>query len=310
MLADGQVTVWLRPKPYNHILEISGQDCAKHDTVTTTGRPGGYGGEKMNWDGIKGFLTTAGVDLLRGLIALAVGLFLVHWVMKLFERYEPKMKIEPTLRGFIKNLVRILLYVVVVMTAANTMGIPMTSLVTLLGSAGVAVSLAMQGVLGNLIGGFILLLFKPIRVGEYVKIGDNEGTVKVIGAFYTEIATIDNRHVNLPNGTLTNTPIVNFTREGTRRLDLTFSVSYDSDLDRVYEVLNGVVAEEKALLPDPAPSVNLLKCAESSMDFSVRVWVNTADYWPVNFRMVDSCKRALDRAGITIPYPQMDIHMK
>ena len=206
----------------------------------------------MNWDGIKGFLTTAGVDLLRGLIALAVGLFLVHWVMKLFERYEPKMKIEPTLRGFIKNLVRILLYVVVVMTAANTMGIPMTSLVTLLGSAGVAVSLAMQGVLGNLIGGFILLLFKPIRVGEYVKIGDNEGTVKVIGAFYTEIATFDNRHVNLPNGALTNTPIVNFTREGTRRLDLTFSVSYDSDLDRVYEVLNGVVAEEKALLPDPA----------------------------------------------------------
>ena len=226
----------------------------------------------MNWDGIKGFLTTAGVDLLRGLIALAVGLFLVHWVMKLFERYESKMKIEPTLRGFIKNLVRILLYVVVVMTAANTMGIPMTSLVTMLGSAGVAVSLAMQGVLGNLIGGFILLLFKPIRVGEYVKIGDNEGTVKVIGAFYTEIATFD--------------------------------------LDRVYEVLNGVVAEEKALLPDPAPSVNLLKCAESSMDFSVRVWVSTADYWPVNFRMVDNCKRALDRAGITIPYPQMDIHMK
>ena len=105
MVADGQVTVWLRPKPYNHILEISGQDCAKHDTGTTSGRPGGYGGEKMNWDGIKGFLTTAGVDLLRGLIALAVGLFLVHWVMKLFERYEPKMKIEPTLRGFIKNLI-------------------------------------------------------------------------------------------------------------------------------------------------------------------------------------------------------------
>lgn len=264
----------------------------------------------MNWDSIKNFLTTAGVDLLRGILALVVGLFLVHWLMKLFERYESKMKIEPTLRGFIKNLLRILLYIVVIMTAANTMGIPMTSIITLLGSAGVAVSLAMQGVLGNLIGGFILLLFKPIRVGEYVRIGDNEGTVKVIGAFYTEIATFDNRHVNLPNGTLTNTPIINYSREGTRRLDLTFSVAYESDMDKVYEVLNRVISEEKAILPDPAPSVNLLKCADSSLDFTVRVWVKTEDYWPVNFRMLDNGKRSLDQAGITIPFPQMDVHMK
>lgn len=264
----------------------------------------------MNWESIKTFLTTAGVDLLRGLLALVVGLFLVHWAMKLFDRYEAKIKIEPTLKGFIKNLIRILLYVVVIMTAANTMGIPMTSIITLLGSAGVAISLAMQGVLGNLIGGFILLLFKPIKVGEYVRIGDNEGTVKALGAFYTEIATFDNRHISLPNGTLTNTPIVNFTREGTRRLDLTFSVSYESNMDKVYEVLNRVISEEKALLPDPAPSVNLLKCADSSLDFTVRVWVRTEDYWPVNFRILDNGKRALDQAGISIPYPQMDVHMK
>ena len=264
----------------------------------------------MNWDSIKNFLTTAGVDLLRGLVALAVGLFLVHWVTKLFERYESKMKLEPTLRGFIKNLIRILLYVIVIMTAANTMGIPMTSIVTLLGSAGVAVSLAMQGALGNLIGGFILLLFKPIKAGEYVKIGDNEGTVKSIGTFYTEIVTIDNRLVHLPNGTLTNTAIVNFTREGTRRLDLTFSVGYESDMDQVYEVLNRVVSEEKAIRPDPAPTVNLLKCGDSSLDFTVRVWVNGSDYWPVYFRMLDHGKRALDKAGINIPYPQMDVHMK
>ena len=257
----------------------------------------------MSWDSIKNFLTTAGVDLLRGLVALAVGLFLVHWVTKLFERYESKMKLEPTLRGFIKNLIRILLYVIVIMTAANTMGIPMTSIVTLLGSAGVAVSLAMQGALGNLIGGFILLLFKPIKAGEYVKIGDNEGTVKSIGAFYTEIVTIDNRLVHLPNGTLTNTAIVNFTREGTRRLDLTFSVGYESDMDQVYEVLNRVVSEEKAIRPDPAPTVNLLKCGDSSLDFTVRVWVNGSDYWPVYFRMLDHGKRALDKAGINIPYP-------
>jgi small conductance mechanosensitive channel len=264
----------------------------------------------VNWESVKRFLSTAGMDLLRGIAVLVIGIVIVHWIIKIIERHEDRMKIEPTLRGFIKNLIRILLYVVVVMTAANTMGVPMTSIVTLIGSAGVAVSLALQGVLGNLIGGFILLLFKPIRVGEYVKIGDNEGTVKTIGAFYTEMTTVDNRHINLPNGTLTNTPIINFTREGTRRLDLTFSVSYESDMDQVYEVLNRVVSEEKAILADPAPTVNLIKCGDSSLDFTVRVWVNAADYWPVTFRMTDNGKRALDQAGISIPYPQMDVHMK
>ena len=154
----------------------------------------------MTWESIKDFLSTAGINLLSGIGVLAVGLFLGHWVMKLLDRYDGKMKIEPTLKGFLKTLIRILLYVVVVLTAVSTMGIPLTSIVTLLASAGVAVSLAMQGVLTNLIGGFILLMFKPIKVGEYVKIGDNEGTVKNIGAFYTEMATLDNRHVNLPNG--------------------------------------------------------------------------------------------------------------
>jgi len=264
----------------------------------------------MEWESVKTFFTTAGFDLLRGLLTLAVGLFLVHWVMKFINRYETKLKIEPTLRGFIRNLIRILLYVIVITTAANTMGIPMTSLITLLGSAGVAISLAMQGVLGNLIGGFILLLLKPIKAGEFVKIGDNEGTVQSIGAFYTEMTTFDNRHINLPNSTLTNTPIINYTREGTRRLDLVFSVSYESDLDQVYEVLNRVVSEEKALLAEPAPAVYLTRCADSAMEFSIRVWVSTADYWPVNFRLLENGKRALDRAGITIPYPQMDVHMK
>lgn len=264
----------------------------------------------MTWDSIKNFLSTAGVDLLRGIIVLVVGLFLVHWLVKLFERYEKKLKIDPTLKSFLRNLLRILLYVLVILTAAGTMGIPLTSIMTLLASAGVAVSLAMQGVLTNLIGGFILLLFKPIKVGEYVRIGENEGTVKAIGAFYTEMATFDNRHINLPNGTLTNTAIINYTREGSRRLDLTFSVSYDSSMDQVYEVLNQVVSQEEALLPDPAPAIVLNKCADSSLDFQIRVWVKTEDYWPVNFRLLDNGKRALDKAGISIPYPQMDVHMK
>ena len=264
----------------------------------------------MDWEKISGFLTTAGVDLLRGLGVLAVGLFLVHWILKLLDRYEKRLNMEATMKGFIKNLVRVILYILVVLTTVSVMGVPMTSIVTLLASAGVAVSLAMQGVLSNLIGGFILILFKPIRAGEYVKIGDNEGTVQTVGAYYTELITPDNKHLSLPNGTLTNTPITNFSREGTRRLDLTFSVDYSSNLDEVYSVLNNLVSGEKDILPDPAPQIVLLRCAESSLDFAVRVWVRTGDYWPVNFRLLDGGKRALDDAGISIPYPQMDVHVK
>ena len=264
----------------------------------------------MDWGKIGEFLTTAGVDLLRGLGVLAVGLFLVHWTMKLLERYEKRLKMEPTIRGFIKNLVRVLLYIVVILTTVSIMGIPMTSIVTLLASAGVAVSLAMQGVLSNLIGGFILILFKPIRTGEFIRVGENEGTVKSIGTFYTELATVDNKHINLPNSSLTNAAIVNYSREGTRRLDLTFSVSYESDMDQVYEVLNRVMAEEDRLLQDPAPAVNLNKCGDSSLDFFLRGWVTSENYWPVYFSLTENGKRALDRAGISIPYPQMDVHMK
>jgi small conductance mechanosensitive channel len=151
-------------------------------------------------------------------------------------------------------------------------------------------------------------MFKPIKVGEYVKIGDNEGTVKNIGAFYTEMATIDNRHVNLPNGSLTNTAIVNYTREGTRRLDMTFSVAYESDLDQVYEVLNRMVKEEKALLPPPAPEVHLAQCASAAWIFPS--WCDQpADYCAVKFRMWTAARRP-GQSGHFIPYPHMDVHLK
>lgn len=264
----------------------------------------------MNTDGITDFLKTAGADLLRGLLVLVVGFFLVHWITKLLKRNKKLMDVEPTLRGFLQNLIRILLSVLVILTAVNVMGIPMTSVLTLVASGGVAVGLALQGAVGNLIGGVILLILRPIKAGEYVKIGDSEGVVKTVGAYYTELITPDNKHLSLPNGTLTNTSITNFSREGTRRLDLTFSVAYSSDMDQVYRVLNDLVAKEKAVLPDPAPQIVLLRCADSSLEFAVRVWVRTDDYWPVNFRLLDGGKRALDDAGITIPFPQMDVHVK
>ncbi|MBQ1365908.1 MAG: mechanosensitive ion channel domain-containing protein [Clostridia bacterium] len=264
----------------------------------------------MNTEGIVGILKTGGLDLLKGIVALVIGFFLVHWIGKLLKRNKKIQAIEPTLRGFLLNLVKIVLSVIVVLTAANIMGIPMTSILTLMASGSVAIGLALQGAVGNLIGGLILLILRPIKAGEYVKIGDNEGVVKTVGAYYTELITPDNKQLSLPNGTLTNAPINNFSRQGTRRLDLTFSVDYGSDLDTVYRVLNELVAGQEGILPEPASQVVLLKCADSSLDFAVRVWVKTEDYWNVNFSLLDKGKRALDAAGISIPFPQMDVHVK
>ena len=240
-----------------------------------------------NMNSILSWLEEAGMNLLSGILVLVIGFFLVHWIGKLLKRNKKLLTVEPTLRGFLQNLVKIFLSVIVILTAVNMMGIPMTSVVTLLASGGVALGLALQGAVGNLLGGLILLILRSIRAGEYVKIGEHEGVVKTVGAYYTELITVDNKQLSLPNGSLTNTPITNFSREGTRRLDLTFSI-----------------------LPDPAPQIVLAKCADSSLDFAVRVWVKTDDYWPVNFRLLDQGKRALDAAGISIPFPQMDVHVK
>ena len=254
------------------------------------------------------FVLSAGVNLLKGLLILVFGFFFAHWLAKLPDKSKKFAKLDPSLRAFFRNLLKLTLYTVVILTAV--LGVPLTSVLTLFASAGVAISLAMQGALSNLVGGLTLLILKPIKSGEFVKIGDYEGTVLSIGAFYTDLRTFDNRHISLPNNTLTNTAIVNYTREGTRRVDMTYSVSYASDLDTVYAALNRMIGNCDSVLPDPAPTVVLQKCADSSIDFTVRAWVKAEDYWNVYFYMTDAGKRALDEAGIEIPFPQMDVHIR
>ena len=261
-------------------------------------------------ESIVNILKTSGINLLYGILILVIGFFLIHYVMKFLDKKVALVKLEPTIRGFLFNLIRLLLYVIVILTAAGQIGIPLTSIITLVASAGVAVSLAMQGALSNLVGGVILLILKPIKAGEYVKVGEFEGTVSTVGAFYTELTTPDLRRTSLPNSSLTNTAIVNFTREGRRRLDVTFSVSYDSDIDQVYRVLNELAGRCPCLLQTPPPEVHLNECADSALNFVLRVWMTSADYWKAYYFLTDEGKRALDRAGIEIPYPQMDVHIR
>ena len=256
------------------------------------------------------FLTTYGGKIVIALLVLIIGCFVIKLLNRLIAKGIDKTKVDETVKVVSKKVIRVLLYVLLFIGVIEILGVPMSSVVAVLASCGLALGLALQGAVGNLLGGLILLILRPIRAGEYVKIGDSEGTVKTVGAYYTELITVDNKQLCLPNGALTNTTITNFSREGTRRLDLTFSVDYSSDLDQVYRVLNDLISKEEAILPDPAPQVVLSRCADSSLDFAVRVWVKTNDYWPVNFRLLDKGKRALDAAGITIPFPQMDVHVK
>ena len=261
-------------------------------------------------DDIINILKTSGVNLLYGLLILVVGFFLIHYVMKFLNRKGSLIKLEPTVKGFLINLIRLVLYIVVILTAAGRIGIPLTSIITLVASAGVAISLAMQGALSNLVGGLTLLILKPIKAGEYIKVGDYEGTVSIVGSFYTELVTPDLKRISLPNSSLTDTAIINYTREGKRRLDLTYSVSYHSDIDTVYRTLQDLSARCEYLLPDPAPEFHLNQCADSALEFVLRVWMKSEDYWKGYYFLMEEGKRALDKAGIEIPFPQMDVHIK
>lgn len=264
----------------------------------------------MDLETLKEFVTSAGVNLLMGIIILVVGFFVIHWLIKFLRRSQAFAKLDLTLQSFFVNTIKLILCVIVVLSAANVIGIPLTSVITLFASAGVAISLGMQGALGNLIGGVTLLILKPIKVGEYVKIGEHRGIVKNIGAFYTEIKTLDNSLISLPNSNLTNTAIVNYSREGISRIEASFTVSIDSDLDKVRAVLLEMARKGEKVLEDPSPWVLITQTTEKGIVVLVRAWANAEDWGNVYYYLLEYGKRALDAANIRIPYQQMDVHIR
>lgn len=211
---------------------------------------------------------------------------------------------------FLLSVVRILLNMLVVISAAIELGIPSATFITILGSAGLAIGLSLQGSLSNLAGSLILMLFKPFRVGDYVDAGGVSGTVEEINIFYTVIRTVDNKLVTCPNGSLSNANITNYSKQETRRVDLVFSAAYDCDVEQVRQLIFDQALQHPLILHDPEPFVRLSACASSSMDFTARLWCKNEDYWTVYFDMLESVKKAFDEQGIEIPYPQMDVHVK
>jgi len=250
--------------------------------------------------------------LLNGLLALAI--FLVGtWVVKrvriLLERVLLRTGIDILLRNFIKKIVYWLGLVVVIMAALDQLGINMTSALAILGAAGLAVGLALKDSLSNVASGVMLIIFRPFDVGEYVEAGGIGGTVKEVGLFSTVLITPDNRQVVVPNAVIYNNTITNYSANKTRRIDLTFGIGYRDDIDKARGLIEKVLSAEDRVLVEPAPVVAVAELADSSVNFAVRPWVKTDEYWPVRFGLTEAIKKSFDKNGISTPYPQRDVHL-
>lgn len=256
------------------------------------------------------FVTTFGFKLLGAIAILVVGYFLIKWVGKLIEKSKGFRKLPKNAQILIMNIIKAALYVVLFVTIALAVDVPAASLIAVLGSCGLAIGLALQGGLTNIAGGLILLCFKPFEIGDFIETSSHSGTVIDIGLIYTTINTPDNKRVVIPNGTVSNASVVDYSAYETRRLDLEFSVAYDSDIDMVKDTLTALASAHELVLKDPAPFVRLGTHGDSALIFKLRVWVKSADYWTVNFDLLEASKKVFDKRGIEIPFPQLDVHQK
>lgn len=257
---------------------------------------------------IVSFATTTGIRLIGAILIVVIGLILTSKLSKLLKR-KMSSKLEKSVCDFLSSFISIALNAVIILTAANYLGVPMTNLVAIVGSCGLAVGLALQGSLSNLAGGLMILIFKPFRDGDFVSINGFDGTVKEITILYTYLTTLDNKTVIIPNATVSNSSITNFSKEKYRRVDIPVSVSYKSDVNEVRKVLLDFVSGIEFVEKDPEPAVVISAYADSSINFTVRVWTENAHYWDVAGSINYGLQKALSDNGIEVPYPQLDVHL-
>lgn len=227
------------------------------------------------------------------------------WLRKLLEKRE----VDATLIPFLATVTSTLIKAAVVISVISYIGIPAASFVAVIGAAGLAVGMALSGTLQNFAGGVMILLLRPFKTGDVVETQGFTGKVREIQIFHTVLMTPDNKTIILPNGPVSNDTIVNYTREKTRRVDMTFGIGYSDDIDKARGILEGLIQDDKRILKDPEHLVVIGELADSSVNFTVRVWAATSDYWDVFFDMHEAVKKAFDSAGISIPFPQTDVHV-
>ena len=256
-----------------------------------------------------GLLVDYGPNVLLALLTLFIGLWLIKLLGKGITKAMDKASLEISLKKFLLSLVSILLKVLLVISVVSMLGVEMTSFIALLGAAGLAVGLALQGSLANFAGGVLILLFKPFKVGDFIDAQGYMGTVHAIQVFNTILKTPDNKTIFIPNGNLSNGSLTNFTTEDTRRVDLLFGIGYGDDLKKAKEILMDLIKQDSRIMSDPEPLVVVSELGDSSVNLTVRVWVKASDYWGVYFAMQENVKLTFDAQGISIPFPQRDVHV-
>lgn len=259
-------------------------------------------------------LISMGVELGKSiLLAIAIyiaGKFIIKLINKVVRQMLERRGVDATIQSFLKSFVSILLNILLIITVISALGVNTTSFAALLASVGVAAGMALSGNLQNLAGGLIILLFKPFKVGDFIEAQGTMGTVKEIQIIHTILQTVDNKEIFLPNGSLSSGSITNYNKMGTRRVDFTVSVEYGTDVEKVLNALKSIAVSDERILKDPAPFYALSALADSSVNFTFRVWVNSADYWGVYFDVNKRIYEDFNRIGISFPFPQLQIHQK
>lgn len=250
-----------------------------------------------------------GGKFLLAIIVLVIGLWIAKVIVNAVARSMEKRNTDPSLRPFLKSLLSTLLKVLVVISVMSLVGIPMTSFIAILGAAGLAVGLALSGTLQNFAGGVMLLIFKPFEKGDFIEAQGFMGTVSEIQIFNTILKTVDNKTIIIPNGGLSTGPMTNFSTEPTRRVDFSFGIGYNDDIDKAKSVIDGLIKSDTRIFKDPAPFIAVGELADSSVNLTVRVWGSAGDYWGIHFDMIEKVKKSFDKEGISIPFPQTDVHL-
>tara|TARA_B100001142_G_scaffold221872_1_gene220012 strand:- start:4175 stop:5002 length:828 start_codon:yes stop_codon:yes gene_type:complete len=261
------------------------------------------------WDQITELLSSFGISLFIALCILVIGRQVIKIVIKVISSALERSNTEDTVRIFVTNLLNTLLMIVVFIAAINQLGIETTSIIAVLGAAGLAIGLALQGSLANFAAGILIVIYRPYKVGDYIQADNHLGTVNDIQIFSTVLRTPDNKLVVVPNGSIMNGSIVNFSNQDTRRIDMVIGCGYEDDIDKVKAVLTDIVAKDDRVLSDPKTRIAVSELADSSVNFIVRPWVKNPDYLDVMYSLTEEIKKRFDEEGISIPYPQSDVHI-
>jgi small conductance mechanosensitive channel len=258
---------------------------------------------------IKVMVLKYGGSLLIAVVVLIVGFWFGNRVVRLMRKAMERRDVDPSLRPFLLSIINVIIKIVVIFTVLGMVGVQMTSFIAILGSAGLAVGLALQGSLANFAGGVLILLLKPFKVGDFIDTGNHQGTVREIRIFYTYITTFQNQEIIIPNGQLSNNSVINYNFHSTRRLDMEFGISYSDDMAKAKKLIQEILDADPRILDDQPKLVFVKSLADSAVVLHVRAWLNLDDYWDVTNNLSELVKNTFDQNGITIPFPQRQIHM-